>query len=76
MALVTTIRWRPYPEQKPEDGDFHPVRYLPEDESDPQAIALLAFREGAWYDEDEDFDHSENVTHFALPEDIVTEEAP
>jgi len=81
MALVTTIRWRPYPEQKPDDGDFHPVRYSPNGNDDFPRLYHNRFRDGSFACIDADGSYplwrGFKVLGFALPEDITTtEESP
>lgn len=78
--LVTTIRWRPHPEQKPKKNGWYTVRYDCEDGN--FEITSLGFYDGKWVESEdckpirERFDHAGWVTHFALPEDITTEETP
>ena len=68
--LETVIRWRPYPEQKPQfvigvmpviitNGDFD---VCSEFESDKDGWNIILG------------DKTKTVTHFALPEDITTRE--
>ena len=70
--LVTTIRWRPYPEQKPPKGDvFFLARFL------YGGIARLCYAaDGIHFQEIGMRYEPQGITHFALPEDITTTEAP
>lgn len=69
MALVTTIRWRPYPDDKPPAEKLWTVFVVLDSETGEVGTAI--YHDGG-------FGAAAplgNVTHFALPEDITTEEA-
>jgi len=66
MSKVTTIKWRPYPEQKPDSSWFV---YVALDEKSGR-VGTAVFH-GSGFGVAAPLD---SVTHFALPEDITTEE--
>lgn len=77
MPLVTTIRWRPYPEQKPPHTLDGGVLYvLFRNSPNPfEAIYNEGTEEFSTMDERYgDYSKVSNVTHFALPSDITTQE--
>ncbi len=65
--MQTVINWRPYPEQQPPQGG----RYLVMTSQGITGRKFYHFSK-LWVT----FQGSPVVTHFALPEDITTTEAP
>lgn len=72
MALVTTIRWRPYPEEKPPKAGTYFVRIGEKINARRYNISALG-KKAEWFTQHVE---GEAVTHFALPEDITTTESP
>ncbi len=60
--MQTVINWRPYPEQKPNVSGTHDVLFH------GKTWGASLWLDGKF--------HSDGITHFALPEDITTTEAP
>jgi hypothetical protein len=74
MSVQTTIIWRPYPEQKP-------PRSIPYLVIQAGKVTRLRFRRGArqfWWSRPAEgpVPNQYGVTHFALPQDISTQESP
>ncbi len=70
--LTTTIKWRKWPEEKPPKGSWYVLVILPVEISEARWDENNArFRNGL----DGSGIHPDSVTHFALPEDITTQDA-
>ncbi len=63
--MRTTINWRPYPEQKPVNKTDSMYKSYPVIDKGVPGSAFFGNKTG----------FRAGVTHFALPEDIVTEES-
>lgn len=68
-VLITKIKWRKWPEEKPPRKQSYTVRFQAGE------VAMRYWDGGAWTDDDGTRYTKIGITHFALPSDITTEES-